>query len=56
MVAPLEPPRNAEGARSEGRVVCGNGYSDQRGQQYKHYKDRDTPKDTSRSGRGPIRT
>jgi len=22
MVAPLEPPRNAEGVRSEGRVVC----------------------------------
>jgi hypothetical protein len=47
MVAPPEVPRNAEGAQREGRVGGGRPSTPvQRGQQYQHYKGRDTPKDT----------
>jgi hypothetical protein len=47
MVASPEVPRNAEGTQSEGRVGGGRPSTPvQRGQQYKHYKGRDTPKDT----------
>ena len=47
IVAPPGAPRNAEGAQSEGRVGGGRPSTPvQRGQQYKHDKGRDTPKDT----------